>query len=246
MIDNNYEKTDNIGDISPQGQINLGTKEFNMSKDYVLSTLPEKDKAMFLKKSERISLKKGEYLIHQGNPIENVYLIHKGHVLLVMDDDADDKKIVGFLSDGECIWEGALVGDKEFSYGAVCLTDIEVFSMPLADFDKFLSSKKMYRNLIALMSEKLHDVNRINEIIIRREPESRIAGLLCYYDFRKTGEYIELTLDEIAEKINLRMETVSRKLKQMEKDGTIKRMGKGKLKILSYKQLNSTFEFDVI
>ena len=32
----------------------------------------------------------------------------------------------------------------------------------------------------------------------------------------------------------------------MEKDGTIKRMGKGKLKILSYKKLNSIFEFDVI
>lgn len=217
-----------------------------MSKDYVLSALPEKEKASLLKKSDRISLKKGEYLIQQGDTIDKVFLIHKGHVLLVMDNQADDKRIVGFLSDGECIWEGALVGDKVFKYSVVCLTDVEAFTMPLADFDKFLSSKRMYRSLIALISERLHDVNRINEIIIRREPESRIAGLLCYYDFRKTGEYIELTLDEIAEKINLRMETVSRKLKQMEKDGTIKRMGKGKLKILSYKQLNSTFEFDVI
>ncbi|MBO6166158.1 MAG: Crp/Fnr family transcriptional regulator [Eubacterium sp.] len=217
-----------------------------MSKDYVLSTLPEKDKAMFLKKSSRISLKKGEYLFNQGDAIENVYLIHHGHILLVKEDGADDKKIVGFLSDGECIWEGALLGDKEFEYSTVCLTDIEVFTMPVADFDKVISSKKMYRYLIALMSEKLHDVNRINEIIIRREPESRIAGLLCYYDVRKSGEYIELTLDEIAEKINLRMETVSRKLKQMEKDGIIKRIGKGKLKIISYKKLNATFEFDVI
>lgn len=227
-------------------QIIFGTKEFNMSKDYVLSTLPEKDKAMFLKKSSRISLKKGEYLFNQGDAIENVYLIHHGHILLVKEDGADDKKIVGFLSDGECIWEGALLGDKEFDYSVVCLTDIEVFTMPVPDFDKVISSKKMYRNLIALMSERLHDVNRINEIIIRREPESRIAGLLCYYDVRKSGEYIELTLDEIAEKINLRMETVSRKLKQMEKDGIIKRIGKGKLKIISYKKLNSTFEFDVI
>ena len=227
-------------------QIIRGTKEFNMSKDYVLSTLPEKDKAMFLKKSSRISLKKGEYLFNQGDAIENVYLIHHGHILLIKEDGADDKKIVGFLSDGECIWEGALLGDKEFDYSVVCLTDIEVFTMPVPDFDKVISSKKMYRYLIALMSEKLHDVNRINEIIIRREPESRIAGLLCYYDVRKTGEYIELTLDEIAEKINLRMETVSRKLKQMEKDGIIKRIGKGKLKIISYKKLNSIFEFDVI
>lgn len=217
-----------------------------MSKDYVLSTLPEKEKMLFLKKSERHSFNKLAYIFHQGDTIDTIYLINKGHVLLIMDNGADDKQIVGFLSDGECIWEGALLGEEKYRYSAVCLTDVEVYTMPVVDFDKFLSSKKLYRYLIAIISEKLHDVNRINEIIIRREPESRIAGLLCYYDFRKTGEYIELTLDEIAEKINLRMETVSRKLKQMEKDGTIKRMGKGKLKILSYKKLNSIFEFDVI
>ena len=117
--------------------------------------------------------------------------------------------------------------------------------MDLDIFDRFITTKKMYRNLIALTSEKLHDVNRINEIILRREPESRIAGLLCYYDFRKSGEYIELTLDEISEKINLRMETVSRKLKQMEREGIIKRKGKGKLVILDYKKLNSVFQFDI-
>lgn len=217
-----------------------------MSKDYVLSTLPEKEKMLFLKKSERHAFNKSDYIFHQGDTIDTIYLINKGHVLLIMDNGADDKQIVGFLSDGECIWEGALLGEEKYRYSAVCLTDVEAYTMPVVDFDKFLSSKKLYRYLIAIMSEKLHDVNRINEIIIRREPESRIAGLLCYYDFRKSGEYIELTLDEIAEKINLRMETVSRKLKQMEKDGTIKRIGKGKLKILSYKKLNSIFEFDVI
>ena len=216
-----------------------------MSKEYVLSTLPEKDKALFLKKSGQISLNKSDFLFHQGDLIDRVFLINHGHILLVMENESGDKQIVGFLADGECIWEGALLGDEKYRYSAECLTDAEIFFMPLHDFDKFLSTKKMYRNLIALMSERLHDVNRINEIIIRREPESRIAGLLCYYDFRKTGEYIELTLDEIAEKINLRMETVSRKLKQMERDGIIKRKGKGKLQILNYKKLNAIFDFDI-
>ena len=52
-------------------------------------------------------------------------------------------------------------------------------------------------------------------------------------------------MDEIAEKINLRMETVSRKLKQLERDGIIKRKGKGKLQILDYAKLNAIFDFDI-
>ena len=73
------------------------------------------------------------------------------------------------------------------------------------------------------------------------DPSSRIAGFLLYSEERSTGEYLELKLDDIAASVNLRSETVSRKLREMENDGIIERVGKGKLTILDYKRLRRLY-----
>ena len=74
------------------------------------------------------------------------------------------------------------------------------------------------------------------------DPVARIAGCLLYNEHRRTGEYIELTLEDIGTRVNLRMETVSRKLRDFKKAGLIERLGKGKLRIIDYKKVNEIFE----
>ena len=52
---------------------------------------------------------------------------------------------------------------------------------------------------------------------------------------------IEMSLEDIAASVNLRPETVSRKLRDIEKNGLIKRVGKCKIKVLDFTRLNEMY-----
>ena len=86
--------------------------------------------------------------------------------------------------------------------------------------------------IIALLSKKLHDSNRRNLLKCIADPKERVAGLLLYRYRRQTSDIITLRLDEMAGLIALRPETISRKLKELEREGYVKKTGQSSIRIL--------------
>ena len=95
-------------------------------------------------------------------------------------------------------------------------------------------------SIITVLSRKLHDANERNMILSAKEPEVRVAKLLLYEVEHVSSPEIDLRLEDIAASLNLRPETVSRKLREMEKAGILKRTGKGKLHILDQEAIRRT------
>ena len=65
----------------------------------------------------------------------------------------------------------------------------------------------------------------------------RIVGFLLRQNRKVANGEIILSLDDLAGLINLRKETVSRKIKLLEKQGCLKRIGHKKIKILDSDKL---------
>ena len=122
----------------------------------------------------------------------------------------------------------------------------EYYLVPIEVFKRILQRRDAAKHIILSLSKWLHDSNERSMYLSVSDPVSRIAGCLLYNEHRRKGNYIELTLEDIGSRVNLRMETVSRKLREFEKAGYIERLGKGKLIITDYKAINEIFEIGKI
>ncbi len=199
--------------------------------------IPADMQGEILKKSKLVKKSKGSILFHEGDQVSSVWLIKEGSVKLTKIDAEGREQIIGIFSDLEVIWEGVFIEESKYPFYGICTTPVKAYVVKISDFEKMLANQNATKNIIILLSKKLHDANQRNIILSTNDPEAKIAGLLLYHQERNTDPYVSLKLNEIAASLNLRAETVSRKLRNMEKNGVIKRLGQGKIKILDYEEM---------
>jgi CRP/FNR family transcriptional regulator len=212
-----------------------------MPENTLFESLPAADRTVLMKGAIFKTARTNSYLFREGDKVDSVYLILEGSIKLTRYDSMGHERIVGIFSDNEFLWESMLLDNSTFPYNGVCQTKVRYYKIMREDFERALKKKDIAKGIIMLLSRKLHDANARNMYLAAEDPSSRIAGFLLYSEERSTGEYLELKLDDIAASVNLRSETVSRKLREMENDGIIERVGKGKLTILDYKRLRGLY-----
>lgn len=198
----------------------------------IFAGAPEEKRKRVTDQGKHLHKRKGSYLFRAGEPVRDIWIIRSGKVKLCFSDSEGREMIIGMFSGGEAIWEGLFLNGSLYPYSAVCLTTVNVCAIPVSDFQTMLQDTSVAWSIITVLSRKLHDANERNMILAAKEPAARIAKLLIYEIEHFPSSEIDLRLEDIAASLNLRPETVSRKLREMEKAGLIKRTGKGKLKIV--------------
>jgi len=208
----------------------------------IFAGVPDEKRKLVTDRGQHLHKRKGSYLFRAGEPVGDIWIIRKGKVKLCFSDSEGREMIIGIFSGGEAIWEGLFLNGSLYPYSAVCLTTTDVCAIPVTDFQTMLQDTSVAWSIITVLSRKLHDANERNMILAAKNPEARVAKLLLYEMERNSRTEIDLRLEDIAASLNLRPETVSRKLRDMEKDGLIERKGKGKLTILDQDALNGLAE----
>ncbi len=191
--------------------------------------------------SDHEKMKKNSYLFREGEPVESIWVIEKGRVKLCRNDSLGREQIVTILADHDVIWEGMFLEGSIYPYSAICLTDASIYRVHRNDFSRLVSDPEFAMNTIILLSQKLHDANDRNMLLSTKDPMARLAGFLMYRVDRSTGEEVVLKLDDIAASVSLRAETVSRKLREMEKMGLIKRLGHARIQVLDRAALRDIY-----
>ena len=109
------------------------------------------------------------------------------------------------------------------------------------ELERTLSDPQIALQVIGMLSQKLHDANERNLVLSLSDPRQRLAGFLLYRSRRGASDTVTLRLEDIAGSISLRPETVSRKLKEMEKDGVLRRSGQSGIRILNREALKGEY-----
>ena len=191
--------------------------------------------------AELENLKKNSYLFREGEPVDSICIIRKGRVKLCRNDSLGREQIVTILSDHDIIWEGMFLEGSIYPYSAMCLTNATICQIHRDDFKKVVNDPAAAMNTIILLSKKLHDANERNMLLSTKDPKARLAGFLMYRVDRSTGDDVILKLDDIAASVSLRTETVSRKLREMEKSGLIERLGHARIRVLDRDTLRDIY-----
>ncbi len=187
------------------------------------------------------TLKKNSCLFREGELVDSIYIIRKGRVKLCRYDSLGREQIVTILADHDIIWEGMFLDGSIYPYSAVCLTNATICRIHRDDFTKIVNDPVASMNTITLLSKKLHDANERNMLLSTKDPMARLAGFLMYRVDRGVDEDVVLKLDDIAASVNLRTETVSRKLRELEKMKYIERLGHARIRVLDRDALRDIY-----
>ena len=190
--------------------------------------------------AERKAYKKDEYIFFEEDKGERFYVIKKGQVKLTKMIENGDEQILNIFSDNDIIAEIIAFDKGNYPASAVTMekTDLICFEQSKLE-DLIMENPKIGIKLLRELSGRLRKAQQNVRDLALKDSSAKVAGLLLSLA-EKYGQKnkekiildISLTQKEMANMIGSSRETVSRVLKQFEKDGLIKTSRK---KITIYK-----------
>ena len=123
------------------------------------------------------------------------------------------------------------------------MEEVRVCEIPRSVIMKMISENPQISfNMIEILARDITDAEDKILVLSIREPRQRVAAFLLRRERRCLGDVINLKLEDIASSVNLRPETVSRTISYLEKEGMVKRLGRGCLKVIDHEKLRSYTE----
>lgn len=180
---------------------------------------------------------KGGYLFDEGDSVDGIYIIHSGQVKLSSYNSDGKETIIDIISAGDTIWEDVFINNSRFHFSAICMAKSEICKISKTDLENVMKEPDIAMNIIGMLSKKLNEAAEKSMIISKNDPKERVASFILYRYNKSTEDNIVLKLDDIAASINLRAETVSRKISELEREGFIRKVGQSGIEIANLRQL---------
>ena len=179
--------------------------------------------------AKKTSYNKGDQLFREGETALNFYQVFSGEVKM-NNYNLDGKEFIqGFFHAGQSFGEPPLFANVKYPANAEAVTDAEVLQLHKEMFLKLLASNpEIHLKITETLASRLYYKAIMVSEISSQEPEHRILRILDYlkkHVHEKEGQFsfkVDLTRQQIADLTGLRVETVIRATKSLEKKGEIR------------------------
>lgn len=175
-----------------------------------------------------MSLKKDQVLFHEGDKATDYYQVQEGSVKMFIASPDGQEFIQGIFGPGESFGEPALIGKFPYPGSARAIEPCKVWKLSEDYFFQMLKENfQLHLNLTKVLCKRLRYKSMVLAEISSHDPDHRIYSLLQYYRDKNTqpGDptpiRIPFTRQQIADMSGLRVETVIRTVKRMEKEGKL-------------------------
>lgn len=217
-------------------------QELSQAEIRLLRGLPQEERYELLRISNHRHYRRNSTVFQVGDLVDAIYVIKSGRVKLCTFDLEGREQIVGIFGTYDTIWEGVYLKESHYPYSAVCVTPVDMCIITKARFEEVLKEPEVAMRTIGYLSQKLHDANERNMILAAGDPLKKLAGFLQYWTEHNRNELMNLRLSDIAASTGMRPETVSRKLKEMESEGMLERVGQSGIRILDYEAIKAIYQ----
>lgn len=171
---------------------------------------------------------KGEIIFDEGETPKCYYQIISGRVKLNHYNEAGKELILAILEPGLSVCELLLFIDKKYPVNAVVIEEATVLKLPKADFMKMMDEHpNISKDMNKFLSERLYHKFMMLENNASLHAEVRIKGVLDYHksfspDQSSYSYEVPMTRQQLASITGLRVETVIRTIKNLEKQEVLK------------------------
>jgi CRP-like cAMP-binding protein len=175
------------------------------------------------------SFNKNEIIFVEGNLPANYYQIISGEVKMSNYNDDGREFIQGIFYKEQSFGEPPLFLNQNYPANAIAVDDSEVLLLPKNNFLKLLEENPAISlKIIENLAQRLYYKSVMAAEMSTQEPEHRVLKLIdhgiAYFNFKKdaNGYLINFTRQQIGDLTGLRVETVIRTIKALEKKGLLK------------------------
>ncbi|MGV9003029.1 Crp/Fnr family transcriptional regulator [Flavobacterium sp.] len=179
--------------------------------------------------AKRKKFKKGEIIFQEGSEPHHYYQIIEGEVKMCNFNDAGREFIQGFFRNGESFGEPPLFLNRAYPANAIAITHCELYIVPKINFLELIkNNNEVSQRVIEYLAQRLHYKSVMAAEISSQEPEHRLLKLIDYsikfFKIQKEidGFPVNFTRQQMADLTGLRVETVIRAIKSLEKKREIK------------------------
>ena len=171
---------------------------------------------------------RGASLYHNGDHFDSLYAVRSGAFKTVGVSRHGDEKITGFHLPGELLGLDA-ISNQRYGYSAVALEDSEVCVLPFAPLERMaMSMPALQHQLLRLISGDISRDHGLMLLLGSMTAEQRLAAFLLSLSrrhqrlgFSATRFVLRMTREEIGSYLGLTLETVSRLLSRLQREGLI-------------------------
>ena len=175
------------------------------------------------------SFDKNEIIFVEGNLPAHYYQIISGEVKMSNYNDDGREFIQGIFYKEQSFGEPPLFLNQNYPANAIAVDDSEVLLLSKNNFLKLLEEKPAISlKIIENLAQRLYYKSVMAAEMSTQEPEHRVLKLIdhgiAYFNFKKdtNGYLINFTRQQIGDLTGLRVETVIRTIKALEKKGLLK------------------------
>ena len=184
--------------------------------------------------AKRVAFSKGDQLFREGESALNFYQVASGEIKMNHYNEDGKEFIQGIFSIGQSFGEPPLLANVKYPANAEAISDAEVFQVSKKQFLDLLSSNpKVHLKITQTLAKRLYYKAIMVSEISSQEPEHRILRIIDYLKQvdKVEGQFeyrLDLTRQQLADLTGLRVETVIRATKSLEKKGELQ-IKKGKV-----------------
>jgi CRP-like cAMP-binding protein len=179
-------------------------------------------------KAKLVSTPKGQVLFERGAKARDFFQVQEGQIRMFILNPEGQEFTQGIFNPGESFGEPPLLGDFSYPSTAVAITDANVWRLPKRVFIQLLRENfHLHIKLDQVLCKRLEYKSMVLTEVSSYDPEHRLMTILEYFKRERTKlssedkVVIPFTRQQLADMTGLRVETVIRAIKKMEKDGKI-------------------------
>lgn len=165
---------------------------------------------------------KGQVIFRENEEAHFYFQIKQGKLKMFNHSEDGKAFIQGFFESGKSFGEPPLFQNSNYPACAQCITDCSIYMLPKDRFFELLENHpKVHLKLTKILCKRMIYKAKIIQELSIHPPEHRILTLLNHFkETANTAELYEvkLTRQQISDLTGLRVETVIRTIKQLEKD----------------------------
>lgn len=216
-----------------------------IAKVPIFNHLEEEEMREILKKSQQMIYKKGEIIYHESDPLEYLYIVHRGRVKIYKLFESGKEQLLRILEPGEFMGELALFTEKVMDSYAEAIQDSEICAIHRDDIQELMKTHPTIPlKILSEFSERLDETEYLVGQLSARDVETRTASYLVKLaeDTNSLNIVLPMSKKDLASYLGTTQETISRRLSGFQTEGWIEQVGHRKINILDLNALASAAE----
>jgi len=210
-------------------------KQMCISKVPIFNHLEEKEMREILKQSQQMIFEKGEIIYHEADPLEYLYIVHRGRVKIYKLFESGKEQLLRILEPGEFLGQLALFTEKVMDSYAEAIEKSEICAIHRDDIQELMKTHPTIPlKILSEFSERLDETEYLVGQLSARDVETRTASYLVKLaeDTNTLNVILPMSKKDLASYLGTTQETISRRLSYFQTEGWIKQVGHRKINIL--------------